>query len=243
MSPIGGVHVRSLSKSFGDRLAVDDVSFEARPGAVTALVGGNGSGKTTTLRMILGLTLPTSGSVMVAGRPIAELECPRSVIGAVTDRLGAHPGLRARRHLELIVAGAGLDPERVDRVAALAGLSGRLDDRVGGYSTGMRQRLAVAAALLGEPEVLVLDEPSSGLDSSGIIWLRELMTTRATEGQTVILTTHQFAEFDDVIDDVVVLHDGRVATAGKLADVLAASGARRLSDLVLGMSQDTAVWA
>ncbi|MCP3933794.1 MAG: ATP-binding cassette domain-containing protein [Actinomycetia bacterium] len=223
----------ALTKHFGSVVAVDNLSFTVPHGAVTGFVGGNGSGKTTTIRTLLGLTIPTAGQALVAGRPLADHKNPRSVVGAVLNRTGAHPGVSGRRHLALIATATGLPPERCDEVLELVGLADAADRKVGTYSTGMSQRLALATALLAEPEMLVLDEPSNGLDPAGIRWLRELLRARADAGAAVLVSTHQLAELATVVDHLIVLDAGRLIAAGPAPEVLNAAGAGSIEDLLL----------
>ncbi len=239
MSPTPGgpaIEARGLTKRFGHRTAVDEVSFRVLYGSVTGFVGGNGSGKTTTMRMLLGLTVPSAGSALLAGRPMAEVREPRRLVGATLDRAGAHPGHTGRRHLALLATAAGLPRHRTDDLLDRTGLADVADQRIGTYSTGMRQRLGLAGALLGEPSILVLDEPSSGLDPAGIRWLRTLLRSHADAGGAVLISTHQLAELARVVDDLVVMDRGRMVAAGPAATVLGRSGAASIEDLVLAVA-------
>lgn len=236
MGPTPGgqaLEIRHLTKRFGARTAVDSISFRVSYGSVTGFVGGNGSGKTTTMRMLLGLTVPTAGSTLVAGRPLAELPEPRRILGATLDRTAAHPGLTGRQHLTQLATAAGLPRRRAAELLDRTGLTDAADQRTRTYSTGMRQRLALAGALLGEPSILVLDEPSSGLDPAGIHWLRTLLRTHADAGGAVLVSTHQLAELARVVDDLVVIDRGRLVTAGPAASVLGEAGAASIEELVL----------
>ena len=179
------VAVRRLTKQFGQVTAVRDMTFTMPAGAVTAFLGPNGSGKTTTLRMVLGLIRPTSGEAVIGGRPYARLDHPRRRVGALLEATGFHPGRRARDHLRVLAAGEAIPGDRVDEVLAQVGLAEHAHRRVRGFSLGMRQRLGIAAALLGDPEVLLLDEPANGLDPAGHAWLRGLLRGLAAEGRTV----------------------------------------------------------
>lgn len=230
------IAVRHLTKDFGDLRAVDDVSFEVPAGAVTGFIGANGSGKTTTMRMMLGLTEPTSGTALFDGLPYGELADPRTAVGAVVDRIGAHPGHTARRHLTMVALGAGIAVERVEAALDEVGLLDVADKRIGQFSMGMTQRCALAAALLGSPETLILDEPANGLDPTGIRWLRTKTRSWADEGRAVIVSTHQLAELATVVDHLVVLHRGRVAHQGR-ADALARHGTS-LEDAVFDLLAD-----
>jgi ABC-2 type transport system ATP-binding protein len=214
----------SLSKRFGATLAVDQLSFAAKPGRVLGFLGPNGAGKTTSLRTLLGLTLPTSGSATVDGRPYRELRDPVQVVGAVLEGPQFHPGRTGRNHLRVLAAAAGLPRSRVEEVLSLVELTGAGDKRVKGYSLGMRQRLSLAGALLGEPRGLVLDEPANGLDPQGIRWLRDFLRARAAEGSTVLISSHVLAEVSQTVDEVVVISRGRVVGKGTLQELSGGSG-------------------
>ena len=214
------ISVRNLTKRYGDVRAVDDVSFDVEPGVVTAFLGPNGSGKTTTMRVLLGLAHPTAGTALVAGRRYAELPDPSRVVGALLDPVGAHPRRRARDHLRIQAAASGVPATRVDEVLALVGLGGAAKRLVGGFSTGMRQRLGLAGALLADPGVLVLDEPANGLDPDGIRELRLLLRRLAGEGRTVFVSSHQLAEVAQTADAAVIVRGGRVVAQGRLADLM-----------------------
>jgi len=227
------IEARRLTKRFGDLTAVDDLSFTAPAGAVTGLVGGNGSGKTTTMRMLLGLTLPSSGDALLAGKPIIHHDDVRRVVGASVDRVGAHPGFSGGRHLELLAAASSVPGDRVGEMLDLVGLADVAHRRVATYSTGMRQRLALAAALLGDPPILILDEPSNGLDPAGIRWMRSILRWRAESGGAILLATHQLAELAKIVDHLVVLDRGRLVTSGPTGDVLSAANAESIEDVLL----------
>ena len=211
--------VRGLSKRFGHVVAVDDLTFDVEGGRVTGFLGPNGAGKTTTLRILLGLVHPTGGQALVHGRPYVELERPAEVVGAVLEATGFHAGRSARDHLRVLATAARLPLSRVEEVLAEVELEDAARRRVGGFSLGMRQRLGIAAALLGDPEVLVLDEPTNGLDPSGVHWLRALVRDRADRGGTVLVSSHLLAELALAADDVVIVKDGRLVTSGSVADV------------------------
>jgi ABC-2 type transport system ATP-binding protein len=211
--------VRGLSKHFGHVVAVDDLTFDVEAGRVTGFLGPNGAGKTTTLRMLLGLVHPSGGQALVHGRPYAALERPAEVVGAVLEATGFHAGRSARDHLRVLATAARLPLSRVDEVLAAVELEDAARRRVGGFSLGMRQRLGIAAALLGDPEVLVLDEPTNGLDPAGVHWLRALVRDRADRGGTVLVSSHLLAELALAADDVVIVKEGRLVTSGSVADV------------------------
>jgi ABC-2 type transport system ATP-binding protein len=211
---------RSLTKVFDGTPAVDDVSFTVQAGTVTGLVGANGGGKSTTMRMILGLVAPTSGEALVAGQPYRHLETPRRTVGAVLDSPGAHPAHTARTHLRVLATSAGFPPERVAEVLEMVELAEHANRRVGGFSLGMRQRLALAAALLGDPHILLLDEPANGLDPSGMRWMRRLLRSFAREGRAVLVSSHLLEELAEVADRVVVIDRGRVLADAPLSELV-----------------------
>lgn len=235
------ISVRDLSKTFGDTQAVVDASFDVPYGSITGFIGANGSGKTTTMRMIVGLIQPTGGTALIDGVPYRELPGPRGRVGVVLDQLGAHPGLSGRRHLESIALEAGLPAVEVDRSLALVGLADAARRTVRTYSTGMKQRLSLAASLLGNPGVLILDEPASGLDPQGIRWLRELLRQRADDGAAVFVSTHQLAELATIVDHVVVIDNGRVVANEPSGALLRRSGEQRLEDAVFAVTQAVAL--
>jgi ABC-2 type transport system ATP-binding protein len=214
----------SLSKRFGATLAVDNLSFAVEPGRILGFLGPNGAGKTTSLRALLGLTLPTSGGATVDGRSYRELSDPVRVVGAVLEGPQFHPGRTGRNHLRVLAAAAGLPRSRVEEVLSLVELSGAGDKRLKGYSLGMRQRLSLAGALLGDPRALVLDEPANGLDPQGIRWLRDFLRGRAAEGSTVLISSHVLAEVSQTVDEVVVISRGRVVGQGTVDELAAGSG-------------------
>ena len=198
-----------LTKRYGAVTAVDDLSFAVRAGAVTGFLGPNGAGKTTTLRMVLGLARPTAGHATILGQPFPELPEPARSVGANLEICGMHPGRSGRNHLRALAAFAVLPASRVDEVLDLVEMRGAAERRAGGYSTGMRQRLGLAATLLGDPEVLVLDEPANGLDPQGIRWLRDFLKRLAGEGRAILVSSHVLAEVSQTVDDVVVISKGR----------------------------------
>jgi ABC-2 type transport system ATP-binding protein len=215
------IDVHNLSKRYGDILAVDDLSFAVRGGRVTGFLGRNGSGKTTTMRMMLGLAASSTGRVTFAGRTYVELGDPIREVGAAIDTAVFHPSRTARQHLDVIAIAAGIDRSRAADVLAAVELTGAADRRIGGFSMGMRQRLALAAALLGDPPVLLLDEPLNGLDPDGIAWVRVTLRELAAEGRTILLSSHVLAEVASTVDDVVVIERGRLMAATSLAELAA----------------------
>ncbi len=213
------IEVENLTKRFGATLAVDDLSFSVAPGTVTGFLGPNGAGKSTTLRSILGLVLPDAGRTSVLGRPYVELEHPYHQVGAILETAEAHPGRSGRNHLRVLATAARVAQSRVDEVLELVGMSEFARRRVKTYSLGMRQRLALAAALLGDPEVLVLDEPANGLDPQGIRWLRELLRSLAAEDRTILVSSHVLAEVAQTVDHVVIIHKGRLIRQAAMSEL------------------------
>jgi ABC-2 type transport system ATP-binding protein len=211
------IEVHGLTKRYGDVLAVDDLSFTVEEGVVTGFLGPNGAGKTTTLRMLLGLVTPTTGTVTIGGRPYRELPEPARHVGAVLESSAFHPGRRARDHLRVLATAAGIPMGRVDDVLAEVGLTDAAGRRVKGFSLGMRQRLGLATALLGDPRVLVLDEPANGLDPEGVHWLRRFVRSFAARGGTVLVSSHLLAEVALSVDEVVIISGGRLVTQSSLA--------------------------
>lgn len=211
------IQLRGLTKAFSTITAVDDLTVEVAPGRVTGFLGRNGAGKTTTMRILLALERPSSGEALIDGKKYADLRDPRRVVGAVLDPDGFHPGRRGRDHLRVVARSAGIDDARVDEVLDLVGLTEATSRRVGSYSLGMRQRLAIATALLGNPEVLVLDEPANGLDPDGVAWLRHTIRSLAADGVTVLVSSHLLSEVAQTVDDVIVINAGRLRYAGPLA--------------------------
>jgi ABC-2 type transport system ATP-binding protein len=214
------VEIRDLSKHFGAVAAVNHLSFDIEPGRVTGFLGPNGAGKSTTLRALLGLVQPSSGAATFGGLRYDELDEPSARVGAVLEDASFHPGRSARNHLQVLAITGNHRPHRVEEVLSAVGLSDAADRRVKGYSMGMRQRLAIAAALLGDPQVLILDEPNNGLDPPGIIWLRGLMREQAADGRAVLISSHVLAEVAQSVDDVVVIADGELRAHGPLEEVL-----------------------
>jgi ABC-2 type transport system ATP-binding protein len=215
------ITIEGLTKRFGPVTAVDDLSFEVDQGTVVGFLGPNGAGKTTTLRTLLGLVTPTAGAARIDGRPYRELADPIRHVGAVLEAASFHPGRSARNHLRVIATAAGLPLARADQVLAQVGLAQAARRRVGGFSLGMRQRLGLATALLGDPQVLILDEPANGLDPEGVHWLRGFLRQLADQGRTVLVSSHVLAEVAQTVDQVVIIAAGRLVTQSTLAALTA----------------------
>jgi ABC-2 type transport system ATP-binding protein len=219
------IEVRGLTKRYGDTTAVDGLSFRIEPGRITGFLGPNGAGKTTTLRILLGLARPTAGDATILGRPYRELEAPLRTVGTVLEASGYHPRRSGRNHLRVLATAAGISWNRIDEVLAEVGLVGAAARPLGAYSLGMRQRLAVAVALLGEPDLLVLDEPANGLDPEGIRWLREFLRGFAARGGTVFVSSHVLAEMSQLADEAVIIHRGRLVAHERVEALRARSAA------------------
>ncbi len=217
----GRIVVENLTKYFGKVRAVDDLSFEVEPGTVTGFLGPNGAGKTTTLRCLLGLVRPTKGTTTIGGRRYADLPDPLGTVGAALEASSFHPGRTARNHLRVLCAAAKIPDARADEVLELTGIADSANRRVRGFSMGMRQRLGLAATLLGDPRVLVLDEPANGLDPAGISWLREFLRYLAEkQGKTVLVSSHILSEVEQTVDSIVIIAEGRLVREGSLQDLL-----------------------
>jgi ABC-2 type transport system ATP-binding protein len=220
--------VEHLTKQYKRLRAVDDLSFRVRPGRVTGFLGPNGAGKTTTLRMLLGLVTPTAGTATFGGQRYADLPAPTRLVGAVLEASSAHRGRSGRNHLRMICHAAGLPERRADEVLALVGLTPAATRKFKGYSLGMKQRLGIAAAMLGDPRVLILDEPANGLDPEGIRWMRDLLKTLAGEGRTVLVSSHLLGEMQLLADDVVIVAAGKLVQQGPVQTVLGSNGGARV---------------
>lgn len=218
------IEIHDLCKRRGQRTILHDISFVARPGRVTGFVGPNGAGKSSTLRILLGLDRATSGTALFSGRRYRDLRPPLRTVGAMLDGSGAHPSRTARAHLQWVAASQGIGARRVSEVLEIVGLAADGGRRTGTFSLGMGQRLGIAAALLGEPEVLVLDEPVNGLDPAGIVWIRELLAGHAAKGGTVLLSSHLMGELAEIADELVVISAGRVTASGTLGELVDAHG-------------------
>jgi len=215
------IEISHLSKRYHATTAVDDATFTARPGRVTGFLGPNGAGKSTTLRILLGLSAATSGTATIDGRRYRDLEHPLRTVGALLDGAGAVPERRAVDHLRWVAQSNRIPRARVDEVLELVDLTGARRQRVRTFSLGMTQRLGIATALLGDPQVVVLDEPTNGLDPAGIRWIRTLLRDFAAQGRTVLVSSHQMAEMSDTVDDLVIIDRGRVVVRGTLDEVVA----------------------
>jgi len=230
------IEVRGLTKRFGPVLAVDHVTFRVEPGMIAGFLGPNGAGKTTTLRILLGLVRPDEGSATINGRAYADLDEPLHQVGAVLEASGFHPGRTARAHLRIQALAGQVDPSRIEDVLDLVDLTGAADRRVGGFSLGMKQRLSLATALLTDPELLILDEPTNGLDPEGVRWLRDLLRGLAAEGTTVLVSSHILAEVAQTVDAVVILDHGRLVTQASLAELT--SDGQNLEDAFLTLTRE-----
>ncbi|MGO1539461.1 MAG: ABC transporter ATP-binding protein [Leucobacter sp.] len=222
------IEARGLSKRYGSKTAVDDVSFTVRPGQVTGFLGPNGAGKSTTMRMIVELDRPTSGTVTVMGRRYREHPAPLGAVGALLDAKGVHPGRTARSHLRALAATHGIPDRRVDEVLEQTGLTSVANKRVGGFSLGMGQRLGIAAAILGDPQVLILDEPVNGLDPDGVLWVRQFVKHLAGEGRTVLMSSHLMSEMAQTADHIIVLGRGRVVADAPMGEFVANGATQRV---------------
>jgi ABC-2 type transport system ATP-binding protein len=235
--------VSGLRKRFGAALALDGMSFEVRPGQVTAFVGPNGAGKSTTMRVILGLDAADAGHALVGGRPYRSLPRPLCQVGSLLDASALQPSRTARNHLLWLAHSQGLTGQRVDAVLEQAGLTGVAGRRAGGFSLGMRQRLGIAAAMLGDPPTLLLDEPFNGMDPEGMVWMRGFLRSLAAEGRAVLVSSHLMSELQDTADHVVVAGRGRVIADASVAQLLATttgggSGRRSLEEAYLELTRD-----
>ncbi|MFJ3319444.1 ABC transporter ATP-binding protein [Curtobacterium sp. NPDC086286] len=223
------IEIQNLTKRYGEKVAVDDVSFTVRPGVVTGFLGPNGAGKSTTMRAVMGLDSPTSGSAVVDGRPYRELRDPLRRVGALLEAKAVHKGRSAYDHLRALAATHRIPKARVEEVIGMTGLERVAKQRVGGFSLGMGQRFGIAAALLGDPQTLILDEPVNGLDPEGVVWVRQLARSLAAEGRAVFISSHLMSEMALTADRIVVMGRGRVLADTDLADLVASSTERSVS--------------
>ena len=219
----GRIEIRDLSKSYGGFRAVDGVSFTVEPGTIVGFLGPNGAGKTTTLRILLGLARPDSGQALISGQPYERLPQPSNHVGAVIDASGFHAQRTGRRHLRIYCTVNGYPLARADEVLDAVGLGDAADRKAGEYSLGMRQRLSLGLALLGDPQILVLDEPANGLDPEGIVWMRRLLRDLADQGRTVLVSSHVLSEVQQTADRIVIVNKGRLIRQGTVAELAGAA--------------------
>ncbi|OLT12005.1 multidrug ABC transporter ATP-binding protein [Actinomadura sp. CNU-125] len=228
-NPEPGIAVAGLRKRYGTTLALDGMSFAVRPGLVTGFAGPNGAGKSTTMRVILGLSSADEGTALIGGRPYRDLRHPLVHVGSLLDAAAPHPGRSARDHLRWLAHSQGLAAPRADRVIELVGLTPVARRRTGGYSLGMRQRLGIAAALLGDPPTIMLDEPFNGMDPDGIVWMRGLLRALAAQGRAVLVSSHLMSEMQDTADRLVVAGRGRAIADDTVTDLIAAASTNRVA--------------
>ena len=214
------IAIEGLVKTYGKQNAVDNLTASVQKGRITGFLGPNGAGKSTTLRCLVGLSKPTSGSVKIYDRPYRELENPLSKVGTVLDSRGFHPALTGKQNLRVVAAAAGIADARVDEVLEMVELTDAADRKMKKYSLGMKQRLALAGAILGDPEILILDEPANGLDPAGIAWLRNFLRQLAQGGRTILVSSHQLAEMQHTVDDVLIINKGKLIASGTKEQVM-----------------------
>ena len=236
MAGMAIIEIRGLAKWFGTVQALDDLSFDIEAGSITGFLGANGAGKSTTLRILLGLVSADAGTATINGYDYLHLPEPLHEVGAVLEANGFHPGRSARAHLRIQAIAAQADPSRIDDVLGLVELTDAADRRVGGFSLGMRQRLALATALLADPEILILDEPANGLDPEGVRWLRDMLRGFANEGGTVLVSSHNLAEVANTVDSVVIIDHGRLVRQAPLAELT--DGAGDLEDVYFRLTRE-----
>ena len=237
------IDVTDLRKRYGRTVALDGLSFTVRPGAVTGFVGPNGAGKTTTMRVILGLDAPDEGSALIGGRPYRSLRAPLRHIGSLLDAAALHPSRTGRNHLLWLAYSQGLSAKRVDEVIDQVGLQTAARRKAGGYSLGMQQRLGIAASLLGDPPVLMMDEPFNGMDPEGIVWMRGFLRSLGEEGRAVLVSSHLMSELEDTVGHLVVIGRGRLVVDTTVADLIAAASAGRVSLRTTARTEAMAVLA
>ena len=213
------IEFNNLSKQYKDVLAVSEFSAQVLSGRVTGFLGPNGAGKSTALRCLLGLVSPTEGEALVNGGPYSNLHEPIKHVGAVLDSRGFHPGLTAKQNMKVMASASGIEFARIDEVLELVELKDAANKRTKGFSLGMKQRLSLAIAMLGDPEILVLDEPANGLDPIGIVWLREFVRKLSAEGRTILVSSHQLAEMQNTVDDVLIINKGRLVAQGSIDEI------------------------
>ncbi|MCW2757671.1 MAG: transporter, ATP-binding protein [Nocardioidaceae bacterium] len=215
----GTIAVDGLTKRFGTFTAVDRLSFTVEPGRITGFLGPNGAGKTTTLRMLLGLVQPSGGTATIGGKKYADIAHPQQAVGSALEATGFHPGRSGRNHLLVLADTAGVSAKRVDEMLELVGIPAAANKRAGGYSMGMRQRLGLAAAMLADPQVLILDEPANGLDPEGIRWLRQFLRHLSGQGKTILVSSHMLQEVEQTVDDVLIIANGTLVKQGPMSDL------------------------
>jgi len=213
------IEFRNLSKQYKDVLAVSNFSAQVQSGRVTGFLGPNGAGKSTALRCLLGLVNPTGGEAIIKGGPYSALSNPIKEVGAVLDSRGFHPGLTALQNLKVMASASGIDFSRIQEVLKVVDLEGATNKRTKGFSLGMKQRLSLAIAMLGDPDILILDEPANGLDPIGIVWLREFVRKLASEGRTILVSSHQLAEMQNTVDDVLIINKGILVAQGSIDEI------------------------
>jgi ABC-2 type transport system ATP-binding protein len=231
------IEFRGLGKTYKDTVAVDTHTAKLEPGRITGFIGPNGAGKSTALRCLLGLATPTSGEALIEGKRYSQLQSPTKRVGAVLDSSGFNGGLTGRQNLRVICAAAGINPNRADEMLKLVELDGAENKRTKGYSLGMRQRLSLAAALLGDPDILVLDEPANGLDPIGIAWLRDFLRNLAQHGKTILVSSHQLAEMQHTIDDVLIINKGKLIAAGNAQEIMAGQSLEEAFMRLMGVAK------
>lgn len=231
------IEFQNLSKRYGELAAVDSLSASVNAGRITGFLGPNGAGKSTALRCLLGLATPTAGNALIHGQPYSALANPLKQVGSVLDSQGFNPALTAMQNLKVICASASIDDSRADQVLALVDLSAAAHKRTKGFSLGMKQRLSLAAALLGDPDVLILDEPANGLDPVGIAWLREFLKDLAAAGKTILVSSHQLAELQHTVDDVIIINAGKLIAAGAAKNIMQGQSLEEAFLRLIGVSK------
>ena len=230
---MAAIAISGLVKTYGKQNAVDDLTANIAKGRITGFLGPNGAGKSTTLRCLVGLAAPTSGSAMIFDKRYRDLDNPLSKVGTVLDSRGFHPALTGKQNLRVVAAAAGIADSRVDEVLEMVELTDAADKRMKNYSLGMKQRLALAGAILGDPEILILDEPANGLDPAGIAWLRKFLRKLAEGGRTILVSSHQLAEMQNTVDDVIIINKGKLIASGSMKEVI---GDGSLEDAFLALT-------
>ncbi|CAB4574088.1 unannotated protein [freshwater metagenome] len=231
---MSAIRFDSLVKQYGKQAAVNNLSATIQAGRITGFLGPNGAGKSTSLRCLVGLAKPTSGSAKILDRDYRELENPLTQVGTVLDSRGFHPSLSGRKNLQVVAAAAGISDSRVDEVLELVELTQAAKKRMKNYSLGMKQRLSLAGAILGNPKILILDEPANGLDPAGIAWLRKFLRAMADQGKTILVSSHQLAEMQNTVDDVIIINRGQLIASGSMKDVI---GEGTLEDAFLRLTE------